>query len=614
MKQYLKKPMIWLKRIFKGLVYYFAFIGFLPFLVVFIGIMSSDEVTPKTESLENYYLSMNLNGPVLESSSSSLESIVEELSTGSSDAIYLPKLLATLEHAANDPKLKAIVLSIGQIQGSYASVGEVRKAFEDFAQSGKPIYSFLRFGSEQSYYLSTISTEITAIPATEIVTVGPVFQLAYFSSAFEKLGIGFDLPRAGKYKSAIEPFFRNSPSEAALENYTALEASLKETLIQDVATGRKKNIEQVKNWFFQGVFSIDDALSQGMVDNIGYFDRVVSRVKSQFPDLSLTSLTYDQYRESVFSGESQPNEGVAVIELTGEITDAKDMDDITPYGAIKEINWARDNEGVKSVVIKVSSPGGSMRAADEIWREIEQLSKAKPVVVSMGTYAASGGYYISAPAAKIFANPSTITGSIGVYSMIANGVGLNEKWGVSFHLVSTSDRRDLMDFGKRASSRDLTLLETLTNNAYNTFLSRVAVGRKLTPTEVDMIGQGRVYTGKEAKLNGLVDELGGFKEALLKAGELVGYGSDKLPPMMRYSKSFSAKECIRSIVECASTISEQRSKLATIKNVLFKDSEGGFVHPQIEKAKTHLGKHLDLSSRGYQHKSMAFWSGYLWYK
>ncbi len=598
------------KKTLRLLVYYFAFIGFLPVLLLLIGILSNsgdNEKIKTQQDLEPSILTLKLDGPIRESSESNIESLIKNMLRGEEASIYVPDMVHVLQEAGENPNIKALLLEVGSISGTYASANELRNVLGDFKQTGKPIFAYLKNGSDLSYYIASAAGDITMLPASQVQTIGPVFQLTYFKEALNKLGISFDLPRAGKFKSGIEPFSRQSPSPEVLENYQTMEAATRNSIIAQIAADRKKTVEVVSSWYRQGFFINKDAIQQGLIDRLGYRKLSEEMLEQELKNIPVKYLPYENF-SSILKQEGLSGKGVGIIELVGEINDhSKDSDNINVEAAVKKLDWALGENDVESVLIRVSSPGGSITAAEQIWAKVEELSRKKPVIISMGSYAASGGYYISAPAVRVFANPTTITGSIGVYSMIPNGRLLEDKWGVSFHLIGDSDRRDLLDFGKPASSRDLTLLENMIHEAYELFLSRVSKGRKMAIAAVDKVGQGRVYTGEEASQIGLVDQIGGYKEALIKAGEYIGIKKG-LPRAIYQHKSYDFNSCLKDFANCLSTISDQTNLRALTHSIY--QSMGTDTPETKLLGSNKASKHLQAVLSKKNGQVYAYWPGY----
>ncbi|RYZ48634.1 MAG: signal peptide peptidase SppA, partial [Proteobacteria bacterium] len=392
-------------------------------------------------------------------------------------------------------------------------------------------------------------------PVSGLTIPGPAFQLTYFGSALKKLGVELEVVRAGKFKSAMEPFVLDAPSPETIEMYGAIESSLRGTLVDGISEGRKKSKDDVNAWFKRSLYTSQQSLQQGLVDRIGYLPAWIEDIKVEAKAKNV--IEFNKYRSAtkdMDDGKVAPTMGsgdqpsIALIEASGEIVmdGGGDSDGkITPKQLIKELQWAREREAVKAVVFRIDSPGGSALASDLIWDEVRKLVEKKPVVVSMGAVAASGGYYIAAPATMIVAEATTITGSIGVIGAAPKALQVAEKWGVSFHLITQSDRKSYLNLSTRSSEADKAILGEQIDETYNAFVTKVATGRKQDPAHIFAIAQGRVYTGLEASKIGLVDKIGGRDAAVREAELLAKFDPEQLNKVETYEPdSDSLIDCL----------------------------------------------------------------------
>ena len=458
--------------------------------------------------------------------------------------ISIDELKAVLRHAGTDKRVKAVLLDIESGGADFVTTSALRRALLDFRKTEKPLYVHLNEADTLLYYLASTATKINLAPVSGLTLPGPAFQLTYFGGALKKLGVELEVVRAGKFKSAMEPFVLDAPSAETIEMYGAIESSLRGTLVDDIAESRKKTKEEVNAWLKRSLFTSPQSLQQGLVDRLGYLPQFVEDVKTETKAQNI--IEYKKYRSATkdmddsdkapkMGGGDEPS--IAYIEASGEIAmDASNDGDgkITPKNLIKELKWARERDAVKAVVFRIDSPGGSALASDLIWDEVRKLCEKKPVVVSMGAVAASGGYYIAAPAAMIVAEPTTITGSIGVIGAAPKALQVAEKWGISFHLITQSDRKSYLNLGSKSSETDKQILGESIDETYNSFVNKVATGRKQDPQHIFAIAQGRVYTGLEASKIGLVDKLGGKDEAIREAELLAKFDPEKMNKMERF--------------------------------------------------------------------------------
>ncbi len=538
---------------------YFFFAGLfataIPLLLVLVvySQISTEITTPtKPEPLasgKDFIVHMRLAGEVLERAPKEEEVWLSRF-FGTPGGIYIPEVVGTLKRAAKDDQVKGLFIEFAHPFMGLSSLTELRDAIQTFKESQKPVYMWFSSVTNKELFLSSVADQAALSPTGGVFTPGPVFELMYFGEALRKLGVSIDVIRAGKYKSAFEPLIQNKPSDETIEMYNAMERDLRSQMIAAVSSGRRiEDSEKVEMWFKDGLFSAADAKNVKMVDVIAYIDEFEETITKEG---SLETVKYSDYRRHVrsrsfFDQVAKTDQGIALIEAVGEIVDiadGQDADYITPKTMTKKLQWARENEDVKGIVLRITSPGGSALASDLIWHEVKKTVAVKPVVVSMGHTAASGGYYIAAPATKIVATPATITGSIGVIGMVPNFKDFEEKYGVSFHVVSGSARKDLFNPGTSPSEEDRKLLGESIDRFYDEFTRKVAEGRGLSVSDVDNLAQGRVWTGNQAKANGLVDELGGLETALAFAKELSGLDKTKLYPLYRY------KPKKRNLIEC----------------------------------------------------------------
>lgn len=469
---------------------------------------------------------------------------------GGPRSYQLDDLRKTLARAGEDIRVRGVYLNLRNPVGGFAIFKELRQSLVEFQKTGKPLYVNLYSGETLSYFLASAGSKINLSPLGGLSIPGPAFQLTYFGPALEKLGVEMEVFRAGKYKSAMEPFVNKEPSDASREMYEAMEQSLRASLASTIGEQRKKEQSEVLSWLKKSFLSSDEALSLGAIDRVGYEDGF----RVELEELTKTT-RFVKWRRYLSASQdldepriAQDDASVGYVEAFGEIrmtqTDSSSPS-IVPDHLIRELKWQAEQEDVKAVVMRVDSPGGSALAADMIWEEVRKLSLSKPVVVSMGQVAASGGYYISAPAQKILADPQTITGSIGVIGAKLVGKDVADRYGVHFHVISQSDRRDFLNFSRSASEDDKKIMSQSIDHVYQTFIRKVADGRGKSKDQIHELAQGRVYTGMQALELGLVDQLGGRQEAFRLAKELAKLNPEKLYKIKRYRrKPTSILDCL----------------------------------------------------------------------
>ena len=456
----------------------------------------------------------------------------------------LDEVLHAIEVAKTDNDIKGISINNNFLMTGLAQTQELRKALKDFKESGKFIYSFADYYLQKDYYLATVADSVFLNPVGGMDFKGLSSEVLFYKDLQEKTGVKMEVIRHGKYKSAVEPFLANEMSDANRTQIKELLSSLWNTMVADISEGRnisEANVNIIADTL--GGRSPKYAKASGLIDDVLFYDQYVAKLQSALSlskDDEVNMVSVVDYakranKKSIYKGDDK----VAVIFAQGDILYGEGGPDVIGQGIITEaLKKAVDDDKVKAIVLRVDSPGGSALTSDIIWREIELAKESKPVVVSMGNVAASGGYYIAAGANKIFAEPTTITGSIGVFGTIPNINELAADIGINAEQVGTN-----------TNSVDYSVFEPMTDNfrnvvqhgieeIYETFLDRVAKGRNITVAQADSLAQGRVWSGTDAKRLGLVDELGNLDDAIAAAAELAEvktYGIKKFP---KYKSGF----------------------------------------------------------------------------
>jgi len=434
-------------------------------------------------------------------------------------------IINAIKKAKIDPKIKGISLENNTISAGIAQIGALRKALIDFKQSGKFIVSYADLYSQKSYYLSSVADTIYTNPIGVVDFKGLSSEQYFYKDFQEKTGIKMEVVRHGKYKSAAEPFLSNQMSPENKEQINSYLTSIWNTLKNDISKSR--NISETKlNTIADSLYGRNPnlALENKLIDKIAYYDEFTNALKNQLNidienDLEkIDILDYMNTITNLIEIEDENKPKVAVIYAEGEIIYGKGNENFVGQGIINEsLKTAREDESIKAIVLRINSPGGSALASELIWREIEITKKIKPVVVSMGNTAASGGYYMASNADYIIAEPTTITGSIGVFTVLPNFKDFLQNMGISTYQVTTNTNAINYSFAKPLTSTQKKYMKQSIIDTYNLFLERVAEGRKMTNEEVNNIAQGRVWTGSQALEVGLVDELGGLDVAIEKA-------------------------------------------------------------------------------------------------
>jgi len=450
----------------------------------------------------------------------------------------LNKLMENLEKAKEDTVVKGIYINMKPVMAGRATLKELRDAILDFKKSGKFVIAYSEYYTQNSYYLASAADKVYLNPQGAVDWKGLAMNIMFYKKTLEKLGIEAQIFRHGKFKSAIEPFiYEKMSNENRLQSRTFL-TSLWNTTVNEISETRKITKADLNKYADElSVNMASDALDLKLVDGLKYEDEVLDEIKEKLKIAEkekINFVSHADYSKHRGKKKEKTTDEIAVIYAIGQISsgegDDKEIGSETTAEAIKD---ARLNEKVKAIVLRVNSPGGSALASDVIWREVVLAKKVKPVIVSMGNVAASGGYYISCAADRIFAEPNTITGSIGVFGMIPNlKKAFEDKLGITTDTVKTNKHSDMMNLTRAVAPTESVVIQKSVEKVYDVFISRVAEGRNISKEQVDSIGQGRVWSGSDALKIGLVDELGGLKEAIAfaaKKADLKSYKTKELP-------------------------------------------------------------------------------------
>lgn len=452
-----------------------------------------------------------------------------EFSTTSKPGLY--DLVKVINHASSDDKIKGIYLEISEVPAGMANAQELRKALVAFRSSGKFVYTYSDVLTQKGLYLATAGDKIFLNPAGDVEFKGLSTTFISFKRLLDKMGVQAEIfrPEGNKFKSAVEPFFleKMSPENRA-QTFKFLNTMWAE-MVGEMSESRKIAVADM-NRIADGleIYNTMSAVKLGMADSLLYKDQFISLMKKKCGIEDKDKLRLVGPGEYFDLVKSKLNEGskdnkIAVVFAEGEIVYGKgDNETIGNESLCKQLQKAREDDKVKAVVLRVNSPGGSALASEIIWREVEITKAKKPVIVSMGNLAASGGYYISCGANKIYADPGTLTGSIGVFGMLYNAQGLlNDKLGILTDTVKTNRYSDFFSFARNMEDAEKTYLNRSVNDIYQLFLKRVSDGRKMSVANVDSIAQGRVWAGRDALGLGLVDELGTLQDAIAAAAKEV---------------------------------------------------------------------------------------------
>ena len=475
-----------------------------------IASMGSTETTLQDNSI----LKINLTGTLTERvNEESLEYLLAQ-ANNQPTPLGLNDLRSSLKKAATSDKIKALYLNCGSLSASPASAQELRTLIENFKnESGKPVYAYGDNYSQSAYWIASLADTLILNPQGTIGLVGMATQIPFFHEALDKLGVKMEIFKVGTFKSAVEPYILDEMSEPnRLQNEKMLNSMWSE-IVEDIASSRNISANDINQHIDKGlVFSeANNILNQGFIDLIKYESEVTTLLKEQFgEDIKFVSLSK---MKNVPSTEKFSMNKVAVLYATGEI-DAGSEGEMNSNDIVKELNKLANNDDVKAVVLRVNSPGGSAFGSEQMWFAAKQLRAKKPLIVSMSDYAASGGYYMSCIADTIVAQPTTLTGSIGIFGMFPNFAGVADKIGVNFSTVKTNDIADLGNTMRPMTDSERAIIQNHVNRGYELFISRCAEGRNTSNDEIKLVAEGRVWTGSDALSIGLVDVLGGLDEAI----------------------------------------------------------------------------------------------------
>jgi len=450
-------------------------------------------------------------------------------------SIGLQEIIASIRTAANDPRISGIVLKIENIQAGYANITELREALSYFKDNNKFIYSFADIITQKSFLLTSVANKVYMNPQGIFELKGLSSQAIFFKNLLEKIGIEPVIFRAGKYKGAIEPLVRENLSENNREQIQAyikdVWADYSETVL-DTRNSILDNLDTCANNLL--VWNAESAKTYGLIDDAIYYNEFLNIVKDELnislgdniPQVSLTEYMQMKREAKLLEVSTNPNKLAYIIAEGSIVTGEGDDSSIGGDALARKIRTARKDSLVKAIVLRINSGGGSALASEVIWKEVQLASETKPLIVSMGDYAASGGYYIATPARYIIADASTLTGSIGVFGMYMKANKLFDKIGIQVDTVNTNNYSDIGTVTRSLADRELQVIEKGIDDIYTTFKKRVSVGRRMSMAQVQEIAQGRIWSGVDALEIGLIDKIGSVQTAIDIAVEEAGLGKD----------------------------------------------------------------------------------------
>lgn len=512
MKNFLKTTL----AVFVALIL-FSFVSLI-FSVMMLGSIASLGST-ETTIQDNSVLKIDLTGSLVERVNQDDFNFLMGQIKNEQTVLGLNELRASLKKAANSDKIKALYLNCGSLAASPASTQELRTLIEDFkASSGKPIYAYGDNYSQSAYWVASVADSMFINPQGTIALTGMATQIPFYREVLEKLGVKMEIFKVGTFKSAVEPYILDEISEPnRLQNEKMLNGIWAE-ITTDIAEARSITTEDV-NLFVDSGMMFEDAIqsvSYGFIDGLKYRSEMTDFIKEKFGNE--TKFVSLKKIEKLPSTEKISMNKVAVLYATGGI-DSGGQGQMNSEKIVKELNKLAENDDVKAVVLRVNSPGGSAFGSEQMWYAAKQLRAKKPLIVSMSDYAASGGYYMSCIADTIVAQPTTLTGSIGIFGMFPNYAGVIDKVGINFSTVKTNELSDFGNSMRPMTNSERVILQNYVNRGYETFIARCAEGRNVSGNEIKKVAEGRVWTGADALELGLVDVLGGLNDAIAIAAK-----------------------------------------------------------------------------------------------
>lgn len=514
-------------------------------VVMFISFLSLGSASPSLS--EGTVLHLKLSGVLNEQSEDNPLALF--MGTATMENQGLDNILTAISVAKTNSKISGIYIEAGAVSADIASLQEIRRALEDFKKSGKFIIAYGDVYSQGAYYVASVADRVLVNPSGMIDWHGLASQPIFFKDLLEKVGVKMQVFRVGKYKSAVEPFTETAMSPANREQVNAFLQDIWGNLATEVAASRRLKVGQIKQ-YADSYVALADAkqyVKMKLADQVCYIDGVRDELRRRSKQSQVKLISPN---ELALCAEENSSDGrVAVYYAWGSIVDYPSSSmggdhEIVGSRVVEDLDKLANDENVKAVVLRINSGGGSAYASEQMWRAIQLLKKKKPVVISMGGLAASGGYYMSCGADYIVAEPTTLTGSIGIFGLVPDATGLlTEKLGLHFDVVKTNESSDFGAPGRPFTPAEAQAMQSYVEKGYALFLKRVAEGRGLKVADVDSIAQGRVWTGAQAKQLKLVDELGTLQAAIsiaAKRAKLSEYGVDTYPAPLSFLEQLQA--------------------------------------------------------------------------
>jgi protease IV len=528
-------------------------------LLIFMGIIASTTSKEIPEVNENSLLVARFNAQILDRTNEDPFALLFSGNFMYDEMMGLNQILKDLDKAKTDDNIEGIFMNLGMVNAGIATLGEIREALQDFKESGKFIYAYSNAYTQKSYYLASVADSVFMTPDGMFLFNGMRAEVMFYRKALEKIGVEMQVVRHGSYKGAVEPFLRDDLSKENREQIEGYIGALWGKIIEDISKSRGISVEKL-NQIADDLVTIDSdkLLETGMVDGLIYYDDMLTLMKEKMgveEEDDLEAISIKKYKDVPVKKKKEfSRDKVAVIYAMGTVVDGNAGEGyISSERISKALRKARRDKSVKAIVFRINSGGGSGSASDVIHHEVMLAAKAKPLVVSMGDVAASGGYYIAAPADTILAGPGTITGSIGVFGLFPNVQKLmNDKLGISTDVVKTNKNSNILTPMDPLDPDERVIVQKMIDDFYTNFVTVVAEGRGKSYDEIDAIAGGRVWAGSDALQLGLIDMYGGLTKSIKVAAEMAGledYRVQSLPvledPMTAIMKQLTGGSIVR---------------------------------------------------------------------
>lgn len=529
------------------------FIFSIIWVVIFFGIIGAAMSGSKEVKIsDNSVFELKLEGILVERHKNDvISSFASEINSSVSE-IALDDIMASIDKATDNDNIKGIYLHIGDFSASVASLQEIYKGLEKFKKTGRFIVAYADSYGNGTYYLSSIADKVYMNPSGTLALTGINISTVFFKDLLSKIGVEMQIFKVGTFKSAVEPFTQTSMSEANRLQLTTFINSIWTEITKTIARNRGISDTEVNLYADSGLF-LDDAqtaVQHKLIDSLVYSSDM-KEIIEKLVDKDYNTLTINDMKLVARNKEYSKNR-IAIVYAVGEIDGSNKNDGIDSEDISEDLLDIADNDKIKAVVLRINSPGGSAYGSEQIWKAVSVVKSKKPIVVSMGDYAASGGYYIACNTDRIFAQPTTLTGSIGIFGIFPNIGGLTDKLGIKFDNVKTNKYSDFGATYRPMNTEERAILQRYINNGYELFTKRCAEGRNMNIDSLKAIAEGRIYSGTDAMQLGLVDEMGGLEEAITFAAKKANISNYTL----KYYPS--VKSLIEQISDIFSTSVEER--------------------------------------------------------